>query len=213
MEYNIKILKKTGTDGYYKYKGTFDRTSSFLWKTIKESCIFELSMTVKYDLKDNHTLRFFYNGEWEFYKDKELINRIITKGKSIKSEDECCVSPDMELCGSYPLHDILLCHVIDNYELVDYCFKKTKQVDRWIRCSYSLGYEGHIEFKYNNETYRYYVWLDDKIKEYACLNCRSCNKTQEKEAINKLETWFKDKIEVKKRKQKAKEICECEEAV
>lgn len=115
-KYSNWNIKKTGDNvrNRYKYQGSVEVTYE------KRCWLFgKIDSETKIETFSFHEP---YNG-WPELSDLEA--QALSNSENIKSEDECCISPDMETCNTYPLHDIILDFLLGNDDcgVKDYCFK------------------------------------------------------------------------------------------
>jgi len=131
--YNVKILEKYPRTSIYKYKVNCD-IGYFKW--CSKNITFDYIDL--YSTSDNN-YKYFINNN------RKLFEEIKRLSKNIKGPDDCCDNMDLELCNSYPLHDMLLDYMLGNekFKVIDYKFKYAK-----FNYNPYLSYKGFIKFKY-----------------------------------------------------------------
>ena len=156
--YNVRILEKYPRTSIYKYKVNCDIG---YFKYFTENITFDY---IDLFTAPNNKYKDFIN------RNRKLFDEIMRLSKGTKGPDDCCDNMDLELCGSYPLHDMLLDYMLsrDEFEVIDYKFKYPR--DSWTLWDIYFGF---ISFKYKEIIFKYNFNLEDRVKEYACLNCKS----------------------------------------
>lgn len=213
---NIKVTRKSGKHQNYYYEGVIE----VLVKE-KKNGLFRIF----FNTPAVYVPKKFYTCDTQrgcilidmdtYFIDACAWEEMVQQAQNIKSEDECCVSPDTEICNTYPVHDIILCHLLDKegVQALDYCFKKTNKnmydlpIYNGICWVNSIAHGGYIKFLYNGLKYCYTINLCDRVTERVCLNCKSTDTSEEDKVIKEFEEWFKKEKEKQERKIMAQEIC------
>lgn len=217
MKYkNITVTKKTGRGGDYTYYGYFDVTEKKGWFSTYDYRVHFDGRAMNYVDTDKAI-----EGDYDCW-DGRVLGKIIELGQNIKSEDECCISPDLVAGVTYNKYDIILCYLTwhKDIKVIDYCFKKDDSTESerakkgvwgaWYTLADHLGY---IKFLYKDQEYCYNIWRSDEVSEYGCLNCGTCDKSEEKGAIQDFKVWLSGEVKAQERKDKAQQICGCEDEV
>jgi len=187
---DVSNPKKTGKCPDYKYEADVTVETKSWFKTTKET--------------ERHGFRFY---PYHYYDDSGLIEQheyydaVKEACKNIKSEDECCLSPDMEVCKKIKVRDIII-GLVQEREDWGYLKTGTKVYTGILEeVEYSIF---HLKYK----DYTCIVEVPSKgLKRYACLNCGCINNTEEQDMIKELSSFLDGEEEKYKRQIKAKEIC------
>lgn len=226
---NPLVTKITGYRKYgYVYEGTFTSIieeshseKSWFWEEEKidmtEFCIgfkfcdcgidgrrrrlFGSDITYKGDSKIIHKIR--SNSSVDRYI-KTMCRNI---KKKLKSEDECCLFPDIEECTTYPLHDILYAHVLDKYEVLCYDFIGEIVFEKYKDQGLKQYTQRCIKFLYEGTELEYLFPTRDKISKKVCLNCGTIDNSEEEERLKEFDNWVSSEMKKINRKKKAKRLC------
>ena len=152
----IVVTEKTGTAlNGYNYKGYIENLS-WLGKTINTD--FTLRQGI-------------FRPKKLFYHD--LPNKIIEKGRSIRSPDDCCHTPRIGKGKELDVMELLKQYITRKYKFISIDSKN--EVIKFALLSENTSYEISIYEVYPLS----YIIQSNKdvprtITQYACLNCETC---------------------------------------
>lgn len=208
---DINITKKTGTiEKGYEYEGKITLSEDYsFWKKyllffkkyekniIEDTYHFRTYHSRLY-LDGNVVYDACYDSSFSNTNYFKILAEILTLGTNTKSEDECCINKDIVEGHWYYKHDILLGYLLnrDDIEVVDYNFEKLSYGISFKYKEYKFFY---ISFEINNDTM--------KIYQKACLNCKTCDNSEEENFIKEFDKWLEKEYKGKQRVEMAKSIC------
>lgn len=203
----VVVTNKTGKYPDYRYTGFYVISEPRFYLCGRKTSTFDF---------DGDALLVYSNVErrvlghnWTIAK--KIHDKVIELGDGIKSPDDCCANPDMEVAQERYNYEVVLEYLKGSKEYKSMsCYFTHMSDGRPKECFIKFIYnEVSYEYKADVITYWSYWYEDLKSKTRACLNCGTCDRTEEEKVINDFEKWLGKEVGIQKRKKMAKDICGC----
>ena len=192
---DVNNPKKTGKYPDYKYEADVTVETEGLFKNMKKTkrCGFKM-------LPELYSCFDLYDG-FDIFETRRCYLVVKEACKNIKSEDECCIEPDFEVCKEVKVRNIVI-ELIRKRNNWEYLKTGTKV---------HTGLIGEIEYnvfylKYKDYTCEFETPVNT-LKRFACLNCGFIDDTEKQNMIKYFNSFLDREEEKYKRQLKAKEIC------